>query len=167
MKSFCCIYLQKSLKTEFCIKIAYKKVWRICEMCMFLQGNRSDQLELSYYAVSSHLDNQNSRKPVVRAFFTHIDAVITRTKIKKTFHLILTFEQHPSIQRKRKWEGKKRKGAILKRVTDSQRNNVCRICNTSTKLPWNCCDQQHATSLLWKLVRWASTPLMSQSVWSP
>ena len=47
-------------------------------MYMFLQGNRSDQLELSYYAISSHLDNQNSRKPVVRAFFTHIDAVITR-----------------------------------------------------------------------------------------
>ena len=78
MKSFCCIYLQKSLKTEFCIKIAYKKVWRICEMYMFLQGNRSDQLEVSYYAISSHLNNQNSRKPVVRAFFTHIDAVITR-----------------------------------------------------------------------------------------
>ena len=45
---------------------------------MFLQGNRSDQLEVSYYAISSHLNNQNSRKPVVRAFFTHIDAVITR-----------------------------------------------------------------------------------------
>ena len=72
MKSFCCIYLQKSLKTEFCIKIAYKKVWRICEMYML-------ELELSYYAISSHLNNQNSRKPVVRAFFTHIDAVITRT----------------------------------------------------------------------------------------
>ena len=26
MKSFYCIFLQKSLKTEFCIKIAYKKV---------------------------------------------------------------------------------------------------------------------------------------------
>ena len=48
-------------------------------MCLLLQGNRSDQLELSYYAISSHLDNQNSRKPVERAFFTHIDAVITRT----------------------------------------------------------------------------------------
>jgi len=68
MKSFYCISLQKSLKTEFCIKIAYKKVWRICEMYMFLQGNRSDQLELSYYAISSHLDNQNSRKPELRAF---------------------------------------------------------------------------------------------------
>ena len=31
------------------------------------------------YAISSHLNNQNSRKPVVRAFFTHIDAVITRS----------------------------------------------------------------------------------------
>ena len=47
-------------------------------MCMFLQGNRSDKLELSYYAISSHLDNQNSRKPVIRMFFTHNDAVITR-----------------------------------------------------------------------------------------
>ena len=37
-------------------------------MCLLLQGNRSDQLELSYYAISSHLDNQNLRKPVVRAF---------------------------------------------------------------------------------------------------
>jgi hypothetical protein len=46
-------------------------------MCLLLQGNRSDQLELSYNA--SHLVNQNSRKPVVRAFFTHNDAVITRT----------------------------------------------------------------------------------------
>ena len=25
-------------KTEFCIKIAYKKVWRICKMCLLLQG---------------------------------------------------------------------------------------------------------------------------------
>ena len=48
-------------------------------MCLLLQEIRSDHLELSYYAISSHLDNQNSRKPVVRAFFTHIDAVITRT----------------------------------------------------------------------------------------
>ena len=46
-------------------------------MCLLLQGNRSDQLELSYNA--SHLVNQNSRKPEVRAFFTHNDAVITRT----------------------------------------------------------------------------------------
>ena len=32
-------------------------------------------------------------------------------------------------------KGKKRKGAILKRVIDSQRKKVCRICNTSAKLP--------------------------------
>ena len=49
-------------------------------MCLLLQGNHSDQLELSYYAISSHLNNQNSRKPVVRAFFTHNDVVITRNK---------------------------------------------------------------------------------------
>ena len=48
-------------------------------MYMFLQGNRSHQLELSYYAISSHLNNQNSRKPVERAFLTHNDDVITRT----------------------------------------------------------------------------------------
>ena len=48
-------------------------------MCVLQQGNRSEQLELSYYAISGHLDNQSSRKPVVRAFFTHNDAVITRT----------------------------------------------------------------------------------------
>jgi hypothetical protein len=47
-------------------------------MCLLLQGNHSDHLELSYYAISSHLDNQNSRKPEVREFFTHNDAVITR-----------------------------------------------------------------------------------------
>ena len=33
-----------------------------------LQGNCSHQLELSYYAISSHLNNRNSRKPEVRAF---------------------------------------------------------------------------------------------------
>jgi hypothetical protein len=48
-------------------------------MCLLLQGNGSDHLELSYYAISSHLDNQNSRKHVQGAFFTHNDAVITRT----------------------------------------------------------------------------------------
>ena len=37
-------------------------------MCLLLQENRSDHLELSYYAISSHLDQQNSRKPVLRAF---------------------------------------------------------------------------------------------------
>ena len=37
-------------------------------MCLLLQGNHSDHLELSYYAISSHLDNQNSRKPVLRTF---------------------------------------------------------------------------------------------------
>ena len=47
-------------------------------MCLLLKGNRSDQLELTYSAISSHLDNQNSRKPVVRAFFTHNDAIIKR-----------------------------------------------------------------------------------------
>ena len=37
-------------------------------MCLLLQENRSDHLKLSYYAISSHLNQQNSRKPVLRAF---------------------------------------------------------------------------------------------------
>ena len=37
-------------------------------MCLLLQGDHSDHLELSHCAVSSHLDNQNSRKPVLRTF---------------------------------------------------------------------------------------------------
>ena len=61
-------------------------------MCLLLQGNHSDHLELSYYAISSHLDNQNSRKPVVRAFFTHIDAVITRNnKVSRPKYFLQPF----------------------------------------------------------------------------
>ena len=37
---------KKSLKTEFCIKIAYKKV--ICKMCLLLQAYCSDHFELLY-----------------------------------------------------------------------------------------------------------------------
>ena len=34
----------------------------ICKMCMFLEENRSDQLELSYYATSSRFNDLKSRK---------------------------------------------------------------------------------------------------------
>ena len=37
-------------------------------MCLILLENRSDHLKLAYYAISSHLNQQNSRKHVLREF---------------------------------------------------------------------------------------------------
>jgi hypothetical protein len=77
-----------------------KKILRICKTCLLLQGNHSDNLELSYYAISSYLDNQNSRKPVLRTFLRKMTPSlreITRFEGRNIFQPLSPVRNHACL----------------------------------------------------------------------